>query len=210
MTRQMFGIAAQTFGEHQPLRSDSACGRPPLQISSGPIVVSEEPQHTAGNCPQEPHPDVEDGCIDLVRVVETAEDKTVRWKTALRSRWRPVCNLTFPVVALVAFWQVDELLTVGVLIAGRHHVGVDDCVVDEWRPGGPWISEIGYLDRRRAVDQCENAPVLGMASEIDEDVDLGFRDPPRKRSVSHRANIDEDIERRLEAPTLLATIVGAG
>src|SRR5262247_201420 len=118
----MFGIAAHTLGEHQPLRYDFTCGRLPLQISSGPIVVSEEPQHTAGNCPQESHPDVEDGRIDLVRVVETAEDETVRWKTALRSRWRPICDLTFPVVALVAFRQVDKLLTVGVHIAGWHHV----------------------------------------------------------------------------------------
>src|SRR5262245_51430548 len=206
----MFGIAAHALDEYQPLRGDSACGRLTLQTSSGRIVVSAEPQHTAGNCPQEPYPDVEDGRINLVRIVETAEDETVRWKTALRSRWRPVCDLTFPVVAQVAFRQVDELLTVGVHIAGWHHVGVDDCIVDERRPRRPWIAEIGRLDRRRSVGQCENAPILGMAPEIDEDVDLGFRDPPRKRRFSHRANINEDIERRLEAPTLLAAIVGAG
>src|SRR6516164_2178298 len=146
----MFGIAAHTLGEHQPLRGNSACGRLPLQISSGRIVVSAEPQHTAGNCPQQPHPAVEDGHVDLVRVVEAAEDETVLWKTALCSRWRPVCDHTFPVVAQEAIRQVDELLTVGVGIAGWHHVGVDDCIVDEWRPGGPWIAEIGYLDRCRS------------------------------------------------------------
>src|SRR5215470_19158128 len=99
----MFGIAVHSLGEHEPLRGNSAFVRFPLQISSCRIVVSAKPQHTAGYCPQEPHPDVEHGRVDLVRVVEAAEDEAVRWKTALRSRWRPVCDLTFPVVAQVAF-----------------------------------------------------------------------------------------------------------
>src|SRR5215471_5356020 len=206
----MFGIAVHSLGEHEPLRANSAFGRFPLQISSGRIVVSAKPQHTAGYCPQEPHPDVEDGRVDLVRVVEAAEDKTVRWKTTLCSRWGPVRDLTFPIVTQVAFRQVDKLLTVRMHIVRWHHVVVDDCMVDERHPGGPWIVEIGYLDRCRSVGQCENAPICGMAPEIHEDVDLGFRDPPRKRRVSHCANIDEDIERRLEAPTLLTAIVGAG
>ncbi len=50
--------------------------------------------------------------------------------------------------------------------------GVDDDVVDEIRPHGGGISEIAHLHRRRPTGCYRRPGVMGVALEIDEDVDL--------------------------------------
>ena len=79
------------------------------------------------------------------------------------------------VVDLIAVRQVDDLLGEERLVLERSNDLVGDDVVDERRAHGAGIAEIAHLDGRRTIGQDAGPRILGVALQIDRDVDLRDR-----------------------------------
>src|SRR5216684_8319953 len=95
------------------------------------------------------------------------------------------------------------------LLATWDDEGVDDDVVDEVRAHGGGISEITHLHRRRAIGRYRRPGVMGIALQINQDIDLVGMDKLRGLMVRARANVDKTIECGSQPRPHRAMIVGA-
>ena len=104
---------------------------------------------------------------------------------------------------------MDQPLRKEGLLALRNRDRVDDDVVDEIRPHGGGISEIAHLHRRRAIGRYLRPCVIGVALEIDQDVDLVRMNAFCRVAMGHRINFDEPVERTIKPRAHWALVVRA-
>ena len=133
---------------------------------------------------------------DLVGAVERAEDETRLRQAARGARRRLGRDLAAAIVRLIAVGQMDDPLREVRLRVHRRHEGVGDDVVDEVGAHAAGIAQEVDLQGRRPKRQDLGPGVLGVALQVDEDVDAVIVDAPRGLRVRELAHVDEAIERR--------------
>lgn len=85
-------------------------------------------------------------------------------------------------------------------LRGRHHVAIDDEVIDEVRAHGSGKSHVAHLHRGRPQRGDARARVLGEALDVHQDVDAVGMDARRGVPVGERPDVHEAVERRRDAP----------
>ena len=112
------------------------------------------------------------------------------------------------VVDPIAVGEMDDPFAVVVLLVRRQHHSVGQNIVDEVDAHGGGKSEIADLDRCRPVGQYRRARLLGVALEIDGDVDVESAQELRRLPVAAQTDIVEPIKCFDEPGTDLAAVVG--
>src|ERR1700682_6267038 len=178
-------VASKMFGwrndrrKDQPAGIDAAFFGLRTQIARDLRVCLEQPQYAAGDRAKQTHPDIEEYRRDLVTVVETAEHQPLGRQSNIPSRRAGIRHLTPSVVHLIAAGKMNQPFRKERLLARWDDEGVDDDVVDEVRAHGGGISEITHLHRRRAIGRYRRPGVMGIALQINQDIDLvGMNDLP--------------------------------
>ena len=162
--------------EHEPFRRHAVPGRELAQARVGALAAGQQPQHSVRHRAQDSHPPREDGCGDLLRAVEAAVDEGRLRQPGLGARRAGLGDDPPPVVRLVA-GQAHHPLGVVALERGRDHglVGDDVVVVGAAQAAGeaePVDDHRGGPERQQWLPR-----VLGVAVEVDEDVDPVLDDP---------------------------------
>ena len=104
---------------------------------------------------------------------------------------------------------MDDLLGEPGLLIHRHDEGVGDDVVDEVRAHAAGVAQVVDLHGCRPVGQNLRSRVLGVALEVDEDVDAILVDAAGCTRMRNGPHVDEVVEGRLQAPADVAAIVVA-
>src|SRR5450755_3955075 len=193
----------------QPAGIDAAFFGLRTQIASDLRVCLEQPQYAAGDRAKQTHPDIEEYRRDLVTVVETAEHQPFGRQSNIPSRRAGIRHLPPSVVHLIAAGKMNQPFRKERLLARWDDEGVDDDIVDEVRAHGGGISEITHLHRRRAIGRYRRPGVMGIALQINQDIDPFCTDKLRGLMVRARANVDKAIERGSQPRPHRAMIVGA-
>ena len=145
---------------------------------------------------------------DLEAVVEGAEHKPLRRQAACGAARRGG-NVAPRVVGLVAVGQISEFLGEQHLPVARHDEFVGDDVIDERRAHGARIAEIIDLHGRRTKRQDFRPRPMGMAFQIDQDVDVVGPDARRGVAVRQRIDVGEAVESRNQPRAHAAARIGA-
>src|SRR5262245_63167990 len=206
MARQVLGYL-RLWREYETRRIDAAGARLIAEVARSRLARPDQPQYAAFDLAKEAHPDVEDLRRELVAVVEAAEHESGLGQangTAGRSLG---CDFTLGIIDLIAIWQVDDHLAVRRLLIGWQNDPIRQYVVDEIHAHCCGIAEVAHLHRRRAVSQNRRSPVLGMAFQVDRDVDVEIEQKLRHFAVAAQRHVVELIERRCQAPAYLAPVV---
>ena len=104
---------------------------------------------------------------------------------------------------------MDDPLREVRLLVHRRDEGVGDDVVDEVGAHAAGIAQEVDLHGRRAVGQDLGPGVLGVALQVDEDVDPVIVDAPCRVRVRELAHVDEAIEGCQQPLAHVAAVVGA-
>src|SRR5262245_14637214 len=195
--------------EHETRRIDAAGARLIAEVARCRLARSEQPQYAAFDLAQEAHPHVEELRRELVAVVEAAEHESGLGQTDGAAGRSLGCDLTLGIIDLIAIWQVDDHLAVRLLLIERQNDPIRQYIVDEIHPHCCGISEVARLHRRRAVSENRRPPVLGMAFQVDGDVDIEVEQQLRRFAVAAQRHVVELIERRDQAPARLTAVVYA-
>ena len=83
---------------------------------------------------------------------------------------------------------MNEPLRKEILLARRDHEAVDDDVIDEVCSHRGRISEITHLHWRRAMGRYGRTRLMGIALEIDENVDMVGMDPSCRLAMGRGAD----------------------
>ena len=156
---------------------------------------------------EQPHPDIEIDRGELVGAVEAAENKGILGQAIGFPAFR-FGDWAEAVVGLVAVWQQGEPLGVEQAVLRRHHHRVGDQPVDERDAAGAWIAKEARLHRRRPQGEDAGPHALGVALEVDEDVDAVGADALGGGLVGEGADGDEVIQSRQQAAAHRAVVVG--
>ena len=113
------------------------------------------------------------------------------------------------IVDQVAVRQVDQPLRIQMRRRRRNDDVIDDGVVDEGRTGRSWKAEIGGDERRRTQRRNAETVILGIAVEVDEDVDAPAVQEQGGVAIGQRCRIDEMLGFGRDPPAVLAAVVGA-
>src|SRR6516225_2133825 len=185
--------------EHETRRVDAARARLVTEVACPRLARPQQPQYAAFDLPKEPHPDVEKPRGELVAVVEAAEHDSGLGQAngaAGRGLGR---DFTLGIIDLVAIWQVDDHLAVRRLLIEWQNDPVRQYVVDEIHAHCRGIAEVAHLYRRRAAGQNRRSPVLGIAFQVDGDVDTEIEQKLRYFAVAALRHVVELIERGRQA-----------
>src|SRR5262249_43008920 len=159
-------------GEPETRRVDAARARLITEVARPRLALPEQPQYAAFDLPKELHPDVEELRRELVAIVEAAEHESGFAQADGPAGRGFACDFTLGIIDLISIWQVDVHLAVLLLLINRETHPVRQYVVDEFHAHCCGISEVAHLQRRRAASQYRRSPVLGMAFQVDGDVDI--------------------------------------
>src|SRR6516225_10150567 len=195
--------------EHETRRVDAARARLITEVARPRFARPEQPQYAAFDLPKELHPDVEELRRELVAIVEAAEHESGFGQADGAAGRGFACDFTLGIIDLIAIWQVDDHLAVRLLLIERQNDPVRQYVVDEIHAHCCGISEVAHLHRRRAASQYRRPPVLGMAFQVDGDVDIEIEQKLRHFAVAALRHVVELIERLDQAPAYLAPVVYA-
>src|SRR5262249_45735476 len=113
-----------------------------------------------------------------------------------------------PVIHLIAFGQMHDLLSIIRLLVQWQNHGVCDDVIDEVASQGSGKSKIAYLDGRGSEGKNSRACVLGMTLEINGDVDPKIVEKPCDVLVAPSPDVEELVECGLESRSHFAAIIG--
>ena len=102
---------------------------------------------------------------------------------------------------------MDDLFRIERLLVERQHRLVGDHIVDEVGTHSSRIAEIAHLDGRGAVGEDAGTGVLGVALQVDRDVDVELVQKLRDVEVALRSDVVELIERPHQAGPHIALIV---
>ena len=97
-------------------------------------------------------------------------------------------------IDLVGVRQIDDVLREAGTVLARHERRVGDEVVHIRRAHAPREAKVVHLDGRWAMRQQSAAVPRRIAVEVDEDVDIQFRDSARGLSIAKRTDVDEVFE----------------
>jgi hypothetical protein len=98
------------------------------------------------------------------------------------------------------------LVVIGAVLV-RDDEAVGDDVVDEGHAHRPGIAEVMRLHGRRPQGENSGAPFARVAVEVDDDVDFQLAQGRGDHGIAPGLQIDEAVERSLDAPPHLAFIV---
>ena len=176
---EMLGLVGQPVGEDEARRIDAALFGLAAQglAVAGHALHLGDPEHAARHGIQDPHPGVEGGAVELLRIVEGAEDEGVFRQAAIGAARRFFGDRRGR-GDVIALGQPDDLLLVEVLLAPRHDDVVGDQIVDEGKPQPPGMPHPIDLHGAGAEDHDRRARRLHIAVEIDQDVDAQVADAP--------------------------------
>ncbi|HEX7055358.1 MAG TPA: hypothetical protein VF211_15655 [Burkholderiales bacterium] len=192
-------------GEQQALRRDAEPAELLDQVGAhGGAARAARLDHQpgGGDGAQRRRPQRERAAREFRQGVERAERDVA---VALRGRAGGARPLVECAEAQERLGKPQQLLEVQrVVVAVR--VPVADPVVDERRAAGVGIAEVHHLERRRPRGERPQAAALGVAGEVDQDVDAVAADLLRERAV-------RQVVHRLEAigvpPDRLGDVVAA-
>ena len=157
------------------------------------VAVLHQPEHAAGHGQQEAHPGVEHLRRDLVGVAEGAEHEALVGQ-AQRAAWRRRQQRAPAVGRQVAVRQAHHGLAVEALVAGGYQDRVADHIVHERQTAGAGKADVVRGDRHRVLLQHAGARMLGVAVEVDGDVDAARRQVGGDLRVAPAAHVDEAVE----------------
>ena len=165
----------------------------------------EQPQDRAGRAAQDVHPQAEGRGVELVHLVEVAEDdeglrrQAVRRAGAGRRRVRGHRRVALVVVHLVRARQVDEPLGVDARRLGRHDDRIDDRAVEARRAGRARVDEVGQLHGRDARHAELHARPQRVPLQIDNNLraevaarDDGVDVAQQRQIVDERVGVGRD------------------
>ncbi len=207
MAREVLG-QSDARREVQAFRHDAMGRRRGAQVGGGGVVVLQQPQHAAVDAGQDAHPRRERGRHDLVGVVEAREHHRIRRQAQLGARGQRG-DRAAPIVGLVAVRQVQHVLDVRALLAFGNHVRVGDDRVQVGRAQRAREAEVVHLHRRRPAREHAGAAQAEPAVEVHEDVDAAVGDGLRRGGVGEPGDVDDLVERGVQAPAQRAAVVPA-
>src|SRR5205814_8397766 len=125
---------------------------------------------------------------------EAAEYKPVLGQAELAACGNATRYLAFGIVRLIAVREMKDFFPIECLLAERQHNPVGNDIVDKVRAHRARIAKIIHLDRRRACRQDGGPRALGVALEIDRDVDAEIKQEVCDLGVA----LGDDIEKTVE------------
>ena len=183
----------QPAGEHQPAAVYAARLRFPAEIGLGALIVQPQPQHAAFDPGKQSHPDIEFGRRKFVAVVERTEDDTVFRQSQLPAREHPLGGGAPVVRGEIAVRQIEDFFGEESLVRLGHDPAVGEDVIHEIRAHGAGKAEIIDLDGRRAAGENIRTGILGVAHQVDGDVDAHFARQRRDTRLVHGPHVVETI-----------------
>ncbi len=191
----------------QARRIDSASLRLAAQVAHRGLAGLQQPQHAAVDLVQKAHPDIEYVGRDLVAVVEAAEYKSIIGQADRMPRRVLGRDHTPGIVHPIADRKVHDPLAVMLLLVERQDDGVGHDVIDIVDRHGGGEAEIADLDRCRAVGQDRRTGTLGVALEIDGNIDSEIADELRDVLVAAHGHIVKLVKGPDQPSTDLASVV---
>ena len=131
-------------------------------------------------------------------------------QAALQPGGRRRRDAALVIVGLKAIRQIDDPLGVVLRRVRRNYERVGDDVVDEGSTGTARIAEVADLDRCGTLGEGQEAAVLRVAPQVDQDIDLSPVYLPAERLVGEGRNVGETVESGHHALALRAAIVCRG
>ena len=164
-------VQVRAAGENQPVRIDPAYLGLTAQVGSRRIAGVPQPQHAASNLAEQPHPDVEQRRRELPALVEAAKYDACFGQAGIMAHKRRGHR---PPIVLheVTAGQMNDCLAIGRLVGEWRHHGIGEDVIHAGRSAGGGIPQIIDLNRRCPVGEYPWPSVLGVAIQIDRNVDL--------------------------------------
>ena len=131
--------------------------------------------------------------MNFERVIQAGENEATLRQPVIGSAAR-CADRALAVVDLIAAGQPDNFLAVIWQMGGRHQHFVRQQVVDPVSPGGCGIAEIGNLNGCGPTGQNAVATAVGMALQIDGDIDFQRLYQIGDSAVRLIRNVDEAVE----------------
>lgn len=194
-------------GEDQaPALDPRRLGRPP-QIVAHDRRIGPQPQHGLRDPAQDLHPPREHHRLDLVGAVEAAEDAAARRQPANLAHGR--CRVDrLPVVGdVIGVGHERQGFAVERGLVGWRDHRVGDGVVDEVGADATREADVGDDDRRRPQGAHLEPVLVGVAVELDEEIDAVGVDLPRDGGVGEAALVAEDVAAGDDSPPVVAAVV---
>ena len=182
MPREMRAEAA-SWREYQPVSIDAARLGFLTKVGLHANIRIKQPQHTAWDGVEKPHPDIEEFWRDLVAIVEAAKDEALIGEATLGPRGCALVDRAQPVIRLIGVRQMDDFLVVIRLLIHRQSVRIGNHVIDEVGAQRARIADEVHLDRRGPLRDDLTTRKLRVAFKVDENIDFVGVDACRRGAV---------------------------
>ena len=182
--------------EDQPLRREADRRRFAAQAVDGLVFLGQQPQHGVRHARQDPAPGAEHGRGQLGRVVEAAQHDRAR-RQAERAPVGRGGPRSLAIVGLVGRQHQQAFVEAGAGV-GVDEARVRDEVVVGARARRAEIAQVEHLHRCDAAGEQRDAATLGVAGEVDRDVDGQLAAQRRHPFVAPAADVEEGIGGRAQ------------
>src|ERR1700723_1331258 len=167
----------------------------------------KKPEHAIVYLRKNSHPAIEKFRQNLVIIVETAEHKTVLGQPTFRAAKITRSDLLLSIIRLITIWQIDHLFRIVRFISFRNYLPIGNDIIHIAGAQRPRKPEIVHLNRGRSLRKHLCSVLAEIAIQIDQNVDLIVANGSDCRCIVKLADVDNSVDRGIDAFPNLAAIV---